>query len=241
MQCRPTSIVPARVLAALLAATIALTACQSAGGPNLARIAPEVNATLDPATVVFGVGDQFEVRFASTPTWNQTVEITPDGAASFLAIGRIVVAGMSPGRLRETLAEAYGRVLDHPELDVAVKRLGARTVYVMGEVRKPGEFSLGDDRRLSLVEALARAGGPIKESAYLAHTLLVRWSASSGKQVAWTIDARPEHWTGAVPLYLQPYDVLYVPNTPIDDVAIWIDNYVRRMIPFPYLFVPRGI
>lgn len=225
---------------AALPACLALSACQSAGGPNLNKIAERVNATLEPAAVVFGVGDQIEVRFASSPTWNQEVEITSDGGASFLAIGRLIVAGMSPGKLSQTLTEAYARVLENPEIDVAVKSLGARTVYVMGEVMTPGELVLGSDRRLTLVEALARAGGPIKESAYLAHTLLVRWSASTGKQLAWTIDARTEHWDGSVPLYLQPYDVVYIPNTPVDHVAIWIDNHIRRMIPFPYLFVPAG-
>jgi polysaccharide export outer membrane protein len=187
---------------------------------------------------VLGVGDQFEVRFASKPTWNQQVDIAPDGSASFLVIGRLIVAGMPLGKLSQTLTEAYARVVENPELDVALKTQGAHTIYVMGEVMKPGEFVLGTDRRLTLVEALARAGGPIKASAYLAHTVLVRWSASTGKQLAWTIDARQIYWEGSVPLLLQPYDVIYVPNTPVDDVAIWVDNYIRRMIPFPYLIYP---
>jgi hypothetical protein len=38
-----------------------------------------------------------------------------------------------------------------------------------------------------------------------------------------------------VPLYLQPYDVVFIPNTPIDEVAIWVDNHIRRMIPVPYV------
>jgi protein involved in polysaccharide export with SLBB domain len=223
-----------------LAAQLSLAACETVGGPSLARIAPEVNATLEPATVVFAVGDQLEVRFASAPTWNQQIEITTDGSASFLGIGRLIVAGLSPGRLKQALSEAYAPVLENPEIDVVVKLLGARTVYVMGEVLKPGEFLLAPDRRLTLVEALARAGGPIKESAYLAHTLLLRWNASTGVQRAWTIDARTENWTGATPLYLQPYDVVFVPNTPVDEVAIWVDNYIRRMIPFPYLIPPGG-
>jgi polysaccharide export outer membrane protein len=228
------------VSAAPLALLFALAACQTSGGPNLAKIAETINSTLEPAAVVLGVGDQFEVRFASTPTWNQQVEIASDGSASFLVIGRLIVAGMSLGKLSQTLSEAYARVVENPELDVALKTQGAHTVYVMGEVMKPGEFVLGGDRRLTLVEALARAGGPIKASAYLAHTVLVRWSASTGKQLAWTIDARQQFWEGSVPLLLQPYDVVYVPNTPVDDVAIWVDNYIRRMIPFPYLIYPAS-
>ena len=91
---------------------------------------------------------------------------------------------------------------------------------------------------MTFPEALARAGGPKKESAALASTMLIRWSAGTGKQLAWKLDARPEQWTGQTPLYLQPYDVIYIPNTPVDEVAIWVDNYIRRMIPFPYLIAP---
>lgn len=214
----------------------ALSACQTAGGPPLSTIAPKINATLEPETVVLAVGDTIEVRFPYAPTWNQEVEIITDGSASFMAIGRLIVAGMSIGQLRETLSNAYSPVFEDHELDVVVKTRGARKVYVMGEIREPGELEIDSNHRLTLLDAIARAGGPLKESAYLAHTLLVRWNASTGRQLTWTIDAREEHWTGPEPVYLQPYDLVWIPNTPVDDVAIWIDNYIRRMIPFPYLF-----
>ncbi|HUR28092.1 MAG TPA: polysaccharide biosynthesis/export family protein [Planctomycetota bacterium] len=231
---------PRIVVGISLALALSLSACQTAGGPNLAEIAPEVNRTLEPNAVVLSTGDELTVTFAYQPTWNQTVTIAPDGSASFLGIGRLIAAGMSPGKLNQTLTDAYSRVFDNPELVVVLKGLGARNVYVMGEVKEPGEQLLGSDRRLTLLEALARAGGPKKESAYLAHTLLMRWNASTGKQIAWKIDAREEHWDNAQPLYLQAYDVVWIPNTPIDQVGIWVDNYIRRMIPFPYLFTPAA-
>lgn len=222
-----------------LPASLAITgACQSSGGPPLSKIAQEINATLEPSAVVVGVGDEIEVRFPYSPTWNQTVQIAADGSASFLAVGRLIVGGMSPGTLNQTLNDAYKHVLENPELDVVVKTPVARNVYVMGEVLEPGEFELTADRRLTFLEAIARAGGPRKESAYLAHTLLVRWSASTGRQLTWKFDARSEYWRGGEPLYLQPYDVIWIPNTPVDKVAIWVDNYIRRMLPFPYIVPP---
>ncbi|MFN0241283.1 MAG: polysaccharide biosynthesis/export family protein [Planctomycetota bacterium] len=226
------------VHAVLLAATAFTTACETAGGPPLSKIVQEINATLEPSTVVVGVGDELEVRFPYSPTWNQTVQIAADGSASFLAVGRLIVGGMSPGALNQTLHDAYEHVLENPELDVVVKAPVGRNVYVMGDVLEPGEFALSADRRLTFLEAIARAGGPRKESAYLAHTLLLRWSASTGRQLTWKFDAREEHWRGGEPLYLQPYDVIWIPNTPVDDVAIWVDNYIRRMIPFPYIIPP---
>lgn len=219
-----------------LALLLILSACQTVGGPSLSSIAPEVNSTLEPNTLLLGVGDRLEVRFPYSPTWHQDVEILTDGSASFMAIGRLIVAGMPLGQLKEALDRAYRPIFDGHQLDVVVKSRGARKVYVIGEVKTPGELELDSDHRLTLLEALARAGGPLNASAYLAHTKLYRWSASTGKQLSWTIDARDQQWSGGVPLYLQPYDLIYIPNTPIDEVAIWVDNYIRRMIPFPYLF-----
>jgi protein involved in polysaccharide export with SLBB domain len=226
--------------ASVLLPLLSLGACESPGGPPLSEIAATVNATLEPNVIVFGVGDQIDVRFPYAPTWNQTVDVAADGSATFSGIGRLIVAGMSPSTLTQSLREAYSLVIDNPELDVVVKSLASRTIYVMGEVRHPGPLTLSPDRRMTMLEALAAAEGPRKETAYLAQLLLVRWNASTGQQLSWVMDASEEYWTGAVPLYLQPYDIVFIPNTPIDDVDIWVDNYIRRIIPFPYVVSTSG-
>jgi len=220
----------------LLLIPVGLAGCRTAGGPPLTEIAAEVNSTLRPRDVVLAPGDQIAVHFPNAPTWNQELRIASDGSASFMGIGSLQVAGMSIKTLRDSLVESYSYILDNPDLSVDVKEVAARSVYVMGEVQDPGAIELGPDARLTFVQALAHAGGPRKATAYLEHTLLVRWNPSTGKQLSWKIDATEEFWTGPVPLYLQPYDVIFVPNSPVDEVAIWIDNYIRRMIPFPYLF-----
>jgi len=225
-----------RIPFALLALLLTVgSGCKSAGGPPLTEIAEAINSTLQPAETVLGPGDQITVRFPHSPTWDQELQITAGGSASFLGIGDLHVAGMTVTSLRANLMQAYSYVVENPDLNVVLTGVAARTVYVMGEVTNPGEFELRADRRLTLIEALARAGGPRKESAYLEHTLLVRWSAETGQQMAWKLDATEPYWTGSVPLYLQPYDVVFIPNTPIDEVAIWVDNHIRRMIPFPYV------
>ena len=219
----------------LLLLLVVTTGCKTSGGPPLTEIAEAINSTLEPEEAVLAPGDQIAVRFPFSPTWDQTLQIAPDGSASFMGIGDLHVAGMTIASLRSNLMQAYSYVIENPDLNVALTSIAARRVYVMGEVLEPGEMELRADGRLTLIEALARAGGPRKESAYLEHTLLVRWNATTGQQMAWKLDAAEEYWTGSVPLYLQPYDVVFIPNTPIDEVAIWVDNYIRRMIPVPYV------
>ena len=33
------------------------------------------------------------------------------------------------------------------------------------------------------------------------------------------------------PIYLEPYDIVYVPRTTITKVNLWIDQYLTKMIP----------
>ena len=116
-----------------------------------------------------------------------------------------------------------------------------QSISILGEVEEPGAIDLEPGRRLTLVEAIARAGGFDKATAYLASVVLVRWDPRNQQQVAWTIDARPRWWGKEKTVFLQPYDLVYVPNTPIDDVGIWVDNWIRRLIPIPIgVFVSPG-
>lgn len=209
--------------------------CSLPGGPPLPKIADEVNSTLEPKAVILAPGDLIEVKFPYAETWTHEVEVRPDGRAAFLGIDSVAVAGLTPEQLDERLTQAYTGILPKPDLTVNLKRAAARFMTILGEVAEPGSLEIPPDGRLTLVEAFARAGGQLKATAHLGSTVLVRWDAANQRQRAWTIDARPRHWKADRVVFLQPYDLVYVPNTTIDDVNIWVDQYIRRMIPLPLL------
>lgn len=222
--------------AALLAPVVVLGSCAAPKGPPIPEVAPSINATLAARNAItLSPGDQIEVRFAYAPDWNQTLQVYPDGFTSFLGVDKLAVAGLLPEQLDEQLTAAYKDFLENPALTVVISQLSLRTITVAGEVNTPGAVNIPPSNRLTLVEALALAGGHLKETAYLGSTILVRWDAEAQRQLAWTIDARPDQWVFAEPIYLQEHDIVYVPNTPIDDIDIWVDQYMRRLLPFPYL------
>ena len=225
-----------RVAAGVLGC-LAVGACASPGGPPLSEIAPEVNRTLELRGVPIAIGDTLALDFTYRADWNRELLVAEDGNVSLPGLGATQVAGRVPVELERQLELRYGELLDDAELSLSVAARLATTVTVMGEVGSPGELTLRPDGRLSLVEAIGQAGSYRKESAYLANLLLVRWDASVGQQRAWKIDARPRHWNGEEPLLLQPYDVVFIPNTPIDRVGIWVDNYIRRLLPLPFFSI----
>jgi protein involved in polysaccharide export with SLBB domain len=215
-----------------LLAIALIGACATPGRP-MTDVTAEINASRVEPGIVLGPGDVLSVRFPELSDWNHETIVRPDGKASFLLLDDMRVAGLTVDVLDRFLTEAYRPHRQSLTLTVMVTSIAPRSVTVLGEVRSPGAVNLDLNGHLTLVEALARAGGIIKETALMKRLLLVRWDAHENRQLAWEMDARPDQWTGEVPILLQPYDVIYVPNTPVDNVAIFVDQYIRRMIPFP--------
>jgi polysaccharide biosynthesis/export protein len=217
-------------------------ACNSTGRP-MPEVAAEINATLDPAPGRFLPGDTLSLRFAHDTNLDQTLMVDSNGNVSLLLIGTINVLGKRPEQVHQELETAYKPKLASPEFIVNlvettppdVLRPQNRLVYVLGEVHAPGAYPVSG-KPFTCVDALARAGGWLKPTALLKNILFVRWIPEENRWRSWRVDARPEHWGDVNQILVQANDVVYVPNTTIDDVDIWVDQYIRQLIPVPYLF-----
>lgn len=242
-----------RALALACLAFAAATSCSSPGGPPLHEIAPIINETLHTGDDLVAPGDLITVRVISEEVpgpggvtsdqsfqLNQDVRVQSDGRASFIGLDDMQVAGLLPSDLDEILTTSYAKVLpEEPLLSVTIAEQAPRFVTVLGELGQPGlQVPLPPDRHLSLVEAFGAAGGPSTRTAWLSNTLLVRWDPIERKQVSWKIDARRKFWGEQETILLQPHDIVFVPNTNVDYIAIGVDNFIRRMIPAPQIFVP---
>lgn len=101
----------------------------------------------------------------------------------------------------------------YPGDKVVVPRAGL--VYVLGDVGRPGGFVMENDGKLTLLEALAMAGGS-NRTASLGHARLIRKTATGYSEVPIILkriirgeDAAPE---------LQSEDILYIPNNAVKSV-----------------------
>ena len=224
----------------LAVVALCLASCATPGGPPLHQVAPEINATLLPTRETLGPGDQIEVAFApgELADWTHTVKVRPDGKAAFLAIEEVGVFGLTPEQLTAVLTSKYESVTDRPQLSVNVLEWAPRTFSILGEVRNAGSYPVDPHVTLNFTEALAVAGGHRHSTAYLANTVFVRWDPDTKRQRAWTIDARERYWAQPQTVQLQPYDMIFIPNRPVDKVANWIEAYLRVVIPVPRVFVP---
>lgn len=221
------------MIRSLIPLALLLGACSTPQGPPLHEAAAEINLTLYEGLDRLSPGDSFDVKFSYVQEYDQTLKVMVDGQCSFLEVGTLQVAGLLPSELEERLEEAYSAVLTgrDPSLAVVVREQAVDKVYVLGEVLSPGAHALPQNGEMSFVQALAQAGGFDKVTSWLSNVLLVRYDPGTRTQRTWVVDARPEHWHEAETLVLQEYDVIFVPNTRIDQTIININNWVWGLLP----------
>jgi polysaccharide export outer membrane protein len=144
-------------VAALVFCATAGVAAQGAQAPTQAAQSqpvdgvPGLHYVIGPQDVlVITLWDQAEVPAKFT--------VEADGSFTFPYIGRIQAAGLS---LRQFEADIKKRLTDggffkNPQVSVAVEQYRSQRIFVVGEVRTPGAYTLTGE--MTLIEALARAG-----------------------------------------------------------------------------------
>ena len=86
--------------------------------------------------------------------------VETDGTFTFPLIGRVQAGGLTlralEVELKRLLADGF---FTHPQVTVAIEQYRSQRVFVVGEVRTPGTYSLSGD--MTLIEVLARAGSTL--------------------------------------------------------------------------------
>jgi polysaccharide export outer membrane protein len=173
-------------------------------------------------------GDVVDVKFYYTPELNENQMIRPDGTITMQLIGKVMAQGKTPEELRRDLIRLYGPELKKPEVEVIIKNKEDRKVYVAGEVKNPGLVEIPG--KLTVLEAIKRAGGFKRPEANIRKVLLVR--QENGKNAGCVMDMQKvlEGQEEQV-VYLHPHDVVYVPPTSLTKVNDWVEQSINRMMP----------
>ncbi len=124
---------------------------------------------------VIGVGDDVVVQFQGATNDSKTVRVSRDGRLVVGALPPISAAGRSIAAVTRDLQAATRRTLLGTEVFISLGSVRAATVFVGGEVDRPGQYNL---TALSDVSAaLAQAGG-VRRSGSLRNVRIVRGGSS---------------------------------------------------------------
>jgi len=105
-----------------------------------------------------GSGDVLEIVTWKEPDFSRKeILVRIDGKISFPLLGDIQASGQTPLQVKKEIEKGLKDFVDHPIVTVPVRNPGSQKFYILGEIRKTGEYDLIKD--LTVLQAFALAGG----------------------------------------------------------------------------------
>jgi polysaccharide export outer membrane protein len=145
---------------------LAVALAQAPSGPRPAQPAAPPRSTPSPSPgaapkdakeYLIGAEDILKVTVYGHDDLTQTIVVQSDGTFVFPLIGRIKASELSPKELERKIVVLLSQgFIRNPQVTVVVQEYRSKTVFVVGEVSRPGTYPLSGNR--NIVEILSRAG-----------------------------------------------------------------------------------
>lgn len=111
-----------------------------------------------PADYVLGPGDELYIRAWGNIDIDQRLVIDRNGQVNIPRVGTLAVAGLKSGDIQGHLNTQIGRVFKGFSLNVTLGQLRSIQIFVVGQARQPGTYTVGS--LSTLVNAIFASGGP---------------------------------------------------------------------------------
>jgi polysaccharide export outer membrane protein len=191
-----------------------------------------------------GPGDELEIMIVGLFGESQALKVSAEGTVTIPHVGPVEVADKTTEEIETTIAlELKTRdLINDPQVLVDVSQYEAKTVYVLGEVDRPGEYAVSF--QMTLMDLVFIAGGidfTAANTAYLHRRTSAgapAWRPTQVKADLRDLENRPtaeRPGTEVIPVDLRPMkagsvldhnvtlrngDVFYVPRRKIDVVYV---------------------
>jgi polysaccharide biosynthesis/export protein len=190
----------------------------SPGGQNdSAQMAPAVASaatTEAPAKAhddryVIGESDVLSINVWKEQELTRSIPVRSDGKISLPLAGELQAAGRTPLQLEADITNRLRNYITTPEVTVMVEQINSQKFNVMGQVARPGSYSL--TAAATVFDAIAAAGG-FRDFAKQKGIYVLR-QTSGGSETRYNFNYK-EFIKGKNPgqnIKLEPHDIIVVP------------------------------
>ena len=156
--------------------------------------------------------DLISVTVYQDPDMNRKVRVNTNGTVALPLIGSVKIGGMTLVDAQASIENKLAQFLVSPQVSLFIEEYGNKTIFVMGEVQKPGSYPIPTESRMTVLEAISTGGGftPI---AAQDRVRVLRYV--DGASVTYTINTKEITQQGLKEkdIALEPNDIVYVPQT----------------------------
>jgi polysaccharide export outer membrane protein len=170
----------------------------------------------------------------------QEVRVTPDGTISVPGIGSVPAQGATLEELRHELNLRYAALVEGLDVQPVLRARAPRFVFVLGEVRQPGRYTL--EGPTTVMQSIAMAGGITAASAAKLEHIVIFRRGPDWRMMATLLDLQGPVVSGHInhrqvdELWVADSDVLLVPKSALLVLDEYLDLIFARglynIVPF---------
>jgi polysaccharide biosynthesis/export protein len=170
----------------------------------------------------------------------QEVRVTPDGTVSLPGVGTISAQGATLDELRHELNLRYAALVEGLDVQPILRARAPRFVFVLGEVRQPGRYTL--EGPTTVMQSIALAGGITTSAAAKLHHIVVFRRGPDWRLMATLLNLHGPIVSGGInhrevdELWVADSDVVLVPKTGLLVLDEYLDLIFARglynVVPF---------
>jgi polysaccharide export outer membrane protein len=127
---------------------------------------------------VIGNDDLLSINVWKEQELTRSIPVRPDGKISLPLVGEVQAAGKTPLQLEQDIAEKLKSYITEPQVTVMVQQINSEKFNILGQVAKPGTYSLAVAK--TVVDAIAAAGG-FRDFAKEKEVYILRQNPSGGQ------------------------------------------------------------
>jgi len=171
-----------------------------------------LNYVHEASNYTLGKEDVIEITVIRHPEVSGEFFINNEGKIQYEFIGDITVEGLKKEEVKKLLTEKLSEYIISPDVTVQIIGYNSKTVYVVGEVGRPGKIFMRGDT-ITVREALVEAGLPLLTAKASKSHLIT--PSEDGKPEDKSVNVHDLLYKGDLRenLVMKPGDVLYVPPT----------------------------
>ena len=106
---------------------------------------------------VIGNDDVLGINVWKDPDLSRSIPVRSDGKISLPLVGELQAAGRTPLQLEHEIALSLKDYMTAPEVTVIIEQINSKKFNILGQVLKPGSYSLA--LATTVMDAIATAGG----------------------------------------------------------------------------------
>ena len=157
-------------------------------------------------------GDLVEIKVYKEDDMDRTLRIATNGSITFPLIGNVKIAGLTVSSAEQKLERALQTYIKTPSVSFLIQEYANKTVYVLGQVKKPSSISITPEKTMTLLEAITSAGG-FTDVAAISKVKILRMENGEKKSIEVDVSKITKEGNKQYDVPLKPSDVVYVPQS----------------------------